>query len=142
MELTSSRNSSKILSVGYILNSVSDEDALVIFKTIAEGYNINHISKTKLTRKQYYSRLSSLKKAGLVRNNNGRYFLTAFGKVFYDTEKLIENALNHYWKLKAIDLFGTSFENNQFSNEEHKKIIDTLIDNHRIKEIILAKTKF
>jgi hypothetical protein len=73
-------------------------------------------------------------KAGLVKRQNGRYLLTAFGKVIYsaqiDLETKIENALNNYWKLKAIDSLEMP------SIEETYKVISVLIDNEQIKGIL------
>ena len=65
------------------------------------------ITKLKLTRKQYYSRISKLTNAGLVKRQKGRYLLSAFGKVIYrahmNFEERIESALGIYWKLVALD---------------------------------------
>ena len=64
--------------------------------------------------------MSSLIKTGLVKRQKGRYLLTAFGKVIYsaqiDLETKIENALDNYWKLKAIDgdLFETRMQQRYF----------------------------
>jgi hypothetical protein len=73
-------------------------------------------------------------KAGLVKRQNSRYLLTAFGKVIYsaqiDLETKIENALNNYWKLKAIDSLEMS------SREETYKVISVLIDNEEIKGVL------
>jgi len=42
----------------------------------------------------------------LIKRKNGKHDVTAFGKVIYDTQVTIENAINNYWKLKAIDSLG------------------------------------
>ena len=78
--------------------------------------------------------MSSLIKAGLVKRQKGRYLLTAFGKVIYsaqaDLETKIENALNNYWKLKAVDSLEMP------SREERDKVISILIENDEIKGIL------
>jgi hypothetical protein len=58
-----------IPSMGDILNALSDDKALDIFKIIALSNCDNNIliTKTKLTFKQYYSKMDRLIKAGLVR---------------------------------------------------------------------------
>ena len=90
-------------------------------------------TKLKFTRKQFYSRLSDLRNTGLVKRRKGKYSLTSFGEVVYSTEKVLETALDSYWKLKVIDsLQGWQQE------EEWNKIVDTLIDNYQLKEIILS----
>ncbi|MEW6605738.1 MAG: hypothetical protein AB1351_13775, partial [Thermoproteota archaeon] len=88
-----------------VLRTIADDKSLELFKTIAQGTidSENLKNKTKLTRKQYYSRLSRMTKAGLVRKKSGKYLLTAFGKVVYDAQSTVESALTSYWKLRAID---------------------------------------
>jgi hypothetical protein len=80
-------------------------------------------------------------KAGLIKRENGNYTLTAFGKVIYCTTIIpIEKAINYYWILKAIDLLEMS---NDLTIEEHKKLIDSLIDNQEIKTVlVLYNNKF
>lgn len=121
-----------IPSIGDILNALSDDKALDIFKVIALSNCDSNIliTKTKLTLKQYYSKMDSLIKAGLVRKKDGKYCLTSFGKVFYNLQITAENALSNYWKLKAID----SFDN--LSKEEYRRFIDSLIDDYNIKRIL------
>ena len=65
-----------------ILNALSDDKALDIFKIIALSNCDSNIllRKTKLTLKQYYSKMDSLIKSGLVRKKDGKYCLTSFGK--------------------------------------------------------------
>ena len=77
-------------------------------------------------------------KTGLIKRKQGRYSLTAFGKVVYDSEKAIENAFNIYWKLKALDSIGIS---NELPREEYTKIVDTLIDNYEIKDVLINGDK-
>jgi predicted transcriptional regulator len=123
-------------SVANVLRSISDDLSLDLYRTIARSNNESGddlLSKVKITRKQFYSRLSSLTRAGLVKRKQGRYSLTAFGKVVYDSEIAIENAFNIYWKLKAIDSIGIS---NELPKEEYSKIVDALIDNYEIKDML------
>ena len=58
------------ITVADILDAISDARALAVYKTIAsEKANSNLlITKMQLTRKQYYSRIPNMLKAGLVRN--------------------------------------------------------------------------
>ena len=125
-------------SVADTLNAISNNKALTLFNIIASGRigSSTLRNKTKLTRKQYYSRMSALLKAGLVKRKSGRYNLTAFGKVVYDAQATIENAINNYWKLKAVDSIEISDE---LPKEEFNKIVDILIDNHQIKDRLIGK---
>ena len=119
---------------------ISDDKSLLIFKTIfVESGDSSDIlrNQLKLTRKQYYSRITRLVKAGLVKRQKGRYFLTAFGRVIYDTQRILGNAVKNYWKLKAIDCLGVA-NNAIMPEEERNKIIDRMISNQQIKEILLS----
>lgn len=122
-----------------VLRTIADDKSLELFKTIAQGTinSENLKSKTKLTRKQYYSRLSRMTKAGLVRKKSGKYLLTAFGKVVYDSQKTVESALTSYWKLKAIDSLEMA---NELPKEEQQKLIDALLDNQELKGILVKGT--
>lgn len=126
----------KTQTTATILRTISDDKSMDLFRTIASG-SIDSESlkgKTKLTRKQYYSRLSRMTKAGLVRKKSGKYTLTAFGKVVYDSQATVDTALSSFWKLKAIDSLETS---NELPKEEQQKLIDTLLDNQELKGILV-----
>ena len=124
-----------------VLSAISDERSLLLFKTIAR-FNSERssseilISTLNLRSKQYYSRMSELVKADLVTRRNGKYSLTAFGKIVYDAQTTIEKALGNYWKLKAIDRLENS---DPIPREEHNEIIHLLIDNEGIKEQIIIE---
>jgi predicted transcriptional regulator len=124
-----------------ILKSISDSKALVIFNTIAHSSTSTSdilITKLKITRKQYYSRLSALTKAGLLQRENGRYSLTSLGKVIHNVQLSLENAMDNYWNLKAIDSILMS-DNFELKRQEIVKIVDTLVKDSKIKEIVLAQ---
>jgi hypothetical protein len=122
-----------------VLRSISDDKSLELFRTVASETidSKNLKNRTKLTRKQYYSRLSRMTRTGLVRKKNGKYILTTFGKIVYESQLTVENALNNYWKLKAIDSLETS---NELPKEEQQKLIETLLDNREIKEILVRES--
>jgi predicted transcriptional regulator len=132
-----------IVSETSVLNSISDEKSLDLFKNIVmtKAGDTNILKKNlKLTRKQYYSRMSRMTKVGLIKRVKGKYFLTSLGKVVYEAESMIENALNDYWKLKTIDSIlekENSINTELVPTEERNKILDSLIDNQKIKEILL-----
>ena len=123
-------------SAATVLRAIADDKSLELFSTVAletiDSKNLKN--KTKLTRKQYYSRLSRMTRAGIVRRKNGKYVLTTFGKIVYGSKLTIENALNNYWKLKAIDSLEMS---NELPKEEQQKLIETLFDSEEIKEILV-----
>ncbi|MDQ4056598.1 MAG: hypothetical protein M3156_04180 [Thermoproteota archaeon] len=121
-----------------VLTAISDKESLELFRIIAINSEDSDglRTKTTLTRKQYYSRLSRMMKAGLVKRKKGKHSLTAFGKVIYDAQTIIEKAVNNYWRLKAIDSLEVS---NDLPEEERVKLIDSLLDNNHIKEILYNK---
>jgi BMFP domain-containing protein YqiC len=126
-----------VISKNAILDAISDKKASDIFRSIALANSNSDIliTQLKLTRKQYYSGMSSLTKADLVKRERGRYHLTSFGKVIYSAqmslETKIEGALDNYWKLKAIDSLDMP------SREENDKVVSMLIDNQEIKDILI-----
>jgi predicted transcriptional regulator len=126
----------KAQNTAAVLKTIADDKSLELFSIVAlekiDSRNLK--SKMKVTRKQYYSRLSRMTKAGLVRRKNGKYILTTFGKVVYESKVTIENALTNYWKLKAIDSLETS---NEVPKEEQQKLIETLLDNEEIRGILV-----
>src|SRR5215831_19149974 len=94
-----------MMAVADILKTIADDKTLLLFNTIALSNSDSDIliSTLHLTRKQYYARLSALLKAGLVKREMAKYHLTTFGMILYHAQEIIGNALNQYWKLKAID---------------------------------------
>ena len=124
-----------MVSVVEILEAISDVKSLKLFNTIAtKGGNSEDLSvQLKLSRKEYYSRMSRLMKTGMVKRKNGKHFLTAFGKVVYDAQVTIRKAVESYWKLKAIDSIDLSDE---ITVKERDKLIQTLLDDVEIREIL------
>jgi nucleoid-associated protein YejK len=124
-----------VQSVAKIFESLSDEQSVTLFTTIATA-EINSLElriRVPLTRKQYYSRLSRMTRAGMIKRRGGKLVLTAFGKIVYESQKIVESANNSQWKLKALDSVDASEE---LPKEERKKLLDNLIENDYIKEIL------
>jgi hypothetical protein len=120
-----------------VLKAISDEKSLELFRMVAHTklYSDILISKTRLTRKQYYSRMYRLMNVGLIKREEGEYTLTAFGRIIYHISLVaMENAVNSHWKLKAIESLRLSKD---LPAAECKKIIDSFIDNQQIKDILV-----
>jgi hypothetical protein len=137
------RNSSQSLapSVSLILRKISDDKTLALFRSIAVANDMDkciHLKQMNLTTKQYYSRISGLVDAGLIKRLKGRYSLTALGKVVYHSQMIVGKTLSYYWKLRAIESVQPegSAGSSGFSSEEVKQIIAALIDDNQIKEIL------
>jgi hypothetical protein len=127
-------------SITSILKKISDDKALTLFNSIAVSNGDKYIplKELNLTTKQYYSRVSGLLNAGLIRRHKGKYLLTLLGKVVYDCQLTIGKALTYHWKLKAIESIEMSASvKSGIPDGELAKLIDTLIDNHQIKDILM-----
>ena len=87
--------------------------------------------KLKLTKKPHYQRMSALVRSGLVmKRQDHKYYLTAFGHVIYQVLLTMDGAMKEYWKLKAVDSL------NNIPARERKIIIDSMINNRQIKELL------
>ena len=128
----------RVPSVSDVLKKISDDKALTLFNSIAvsNGDRYLPLKEMNLTTKQYYSRIAGLVDVGLIKRNNGKYFLTLMGKVVYQSQMLIGKTLSYYWKLKAIESVETS-SNIEIPKEELTQLINALIDNHLIQDILL-----
>lgn len=136
-----------------IFRSLSDDRSFELFRIIASDTRnsdfanqsngsrvINTqllMSKVNLTRKQYYSRVSTLVSSGLVKRSNGKYILTSLGRVAYSASDLIDKAIHNHWKLKAID--ALDMKSSSEGLEERDKIVDLLIDDHKLRNILNSK---
>jgi hypothetical protein len=130
----------KMESVASILSAVTDDKSLLLFNTIAVSNSETSdmlLSNLNLTKKEYYSRISSLVKANLVTKRNGEYFLTTFGKIVYDAVTTIGMAIGEYWKLEAVDRLKSD---QLLPTDEYNNIINTLIDNEKVREVLVIKS--
>jgi hypothetical protein len=131
-----------MMAVADVLKTIAEDKSLVLFNSIALSNSDSDIliSTLHLTRKQYYARLSALLKAGLVKREMAKYYLTTFGMIVYHAQEIIGKALNQYWKLKAIDsIYATC--NGELPQDQLHRITDTLITNQEIKDILLQQIK-
>jgi hypothetical protein len=124
-----------VQSIAKIFESLSDEQSVMLFTTIATGVVSSVVLRNKvfLSRKQYYSRLSRMIKAGLIRRRKGKLAVTTFGKIVFNAQKLVEDANNNRWRFRALDSIEMSEE---LPREERKKLMDNLIEDSRLKQIL------
>jgi hypothetical protein len=122
-------------SVANIFNSLSDEQSVMLFTTIATKSisSVELRSKISLTRKQYYSKLSRMVRVGLIKRRSGKLAVTTLGKIVYELQKVVHDAYNNHWKLKVLDSIEMSEE---LPREERKKLMDNLIEDSRLKQIL------
>jgi hypothetical protein len=124
-----------VQSVANIFNSLSDEQSVMLFTTIATKSisSVELRSKISLTRKQYYSKLSRMVRVGLIKRRSGKLVVTTLGKIVFELQKVVQDAYNNHWKLKVLDSIEISEE---LPREERKKLMDNLIDDSRLKQIL------
>ena len=129
-----------MLTVDQVLKSVSDWGSLALLRSIAsieegEDLSVMSLTKLRLSRRAYYSRLRQLLDTELVERNNGKYKLTSLGKIVYDYYRKIENVLEQdYYKLKAIDAIDKS---DDLGVVERVEAIDNLITDKKLKAILV-----
>ena len=140
------------VSIEDIFEALSDNKALILFNTIAlagddvdnvKNQNQIQIRKLGLTTRQFYSRISRLTESGLIRRLNGRYSLTLLGKMIYDIHITTSRVLSYHWKLQAIEFMQISSPADvKLTVEEFSKVVDTLIDDHKIKNMVTKALTF
>jgi predicted transcriptional regulator len=115
-----------------VLKCISDEKCREMLGSIQERVPLS-ILNLGLTRKQYYSRLHNLIVCGLIQKTNGSYRLTSFGKVIFDWHLVIRDTIaKEYWKLRAIDMLGSS----NIPDSERSEMVNTLLENEKVKQIL------
>ena len=138
---TGLQNQKTLPSITNILRKISDDKALVLFSRIAiSGERASFpLKEMNLSSKQYYSRISGLIDAGLIRRTHGKYYLTPMGNVVHEAHVMISKALSYYWRIKIIE--SVQYSSDGISKEDISKLITILIDNHEIKDILLRATE-
>jgi predicted DNA-binding ArsR family transcriptional regulator len=119
-----------------ILKAIATDTSYLLFKSIALSKGQIKLRKTGPSKKQYYRSLSALKKAGLIKKKSGEYTITAFGKIIYCIQLMIEEAFENRWKLMAVDSVKTE---DAVPEEEFVKFIDALIENKQIKRVLMKQ---
>ena len=86
-----------------VLDAIRDPDGRDLFNFIATDRKSNDSFDytVKITRKQYYSRLSKLVKADLIKRKGGKYVLTPFGDVIYSVQLGFADAVEEHLKSKV-----------------------------------------
>src|SRR6476469_3359455 len=93
------------LSTLQVLEALSDQISIDLFNTVAKNVTTseNIIQILDITRKEYYVRSSRLLKISLIKRQDGRFSITAFGKLIYEAQLKISRAFHHSSELKMID---------------------------------------
>ncbi len=128
------------------LKLLGDNFSLQILNHITKAYDAGEvngtsipISKTSLTRRQYYTRLSELAKSGLiVRNNNGKYSITLFGRLINAEIEAITKLAHNYWKIKAIESIREATTDAKNNDAHFIELINNLIEDPHLKKLIFS----
>jgi len=127
-------------TVTQTLKAISSESALNIIKALSCSSKKCDSSALmdvlKLSKKQFYIAISYLSNQGIVKRTDGEYRLTSFGKLLLYSLNLVEDTINIYSKIQAIDAIQAS---HKITNEETLKLVNILIDNELVREIIKVR---
>jgi hypothetical protein len=132
-----------------LLKILSDRSSMEIFQHLARSYDSKNfdgisvpITKTSMTRRQYYRRLAQMIKIGLVvKNNNGKYNLSSFGILIHFHLQSIDNLVDHYWKIQAVDAMKNAVASKKLTEDEFQKVVEGLVGDQVIKKLLLGETK-
>ena len=125
----------KSISSLHVLELLSDQISVNILNAIAKDVtnSENLMQLLNLTRKQYYDRSTRLLNTGLIRRENGKFYLTSFGQLVHQSQLKIASALEHSSELRAIDVLRSDPRR---SEDQDKILIDNLIDDPELKRLI------
>ena len=90
--------------------------------------------ESKLTRKQYYVRISQLIKEGIVRRKDGILNLTVFGKVIMQTLETQEKAKEMGFRLRSLDLI---LADKAMPDDVKLDMVTSLVPDREIQAMIL-----
>ena len=123
------RKNLRSVSVSEILTAISDEKSLNLFNSIAaKGISIEDLlNEQKMSRKQYYLRISKFTEAGMIKREERKYILTLFGNVIHEVQLILLELIKSHWQPEAVDSLDSMKEN---TGRECKKVFeDRLIEN-------------
>ncbi len=131
-----------------LLKILSDRSSMEIFQHLARSYDSKNfdgisvpITKTSMTRRQYYKRMAEMIKIGLViRHNNGKYSLSSFGILLHFHLRAIDTIIDHFWKIQAVDAMKNAVSSKKLNKDEFQKTVEELIGDEVIKRILLEET--
>ena len=119
-----------MMSLSDIFSVLSDDDSLKIIQMVVDHHD------PKITDfespKRYYTRLSKLKNALIIKRKGKTYEITAFGSVVYDMIQKVKLAHDLHWKLQVIDAIG-----DRVPDVERQQIIESLIPDKSLRQTLI-----
>jgi hypothetical protein len=119
-----------MISLSEVFSVLSDDDSLRIIQMVVDHQDPK-IADFE-SPKRYYTRLSKLKNALIVKRKGRSYELTAFGSVIYDILQTVKLAHELHWKLQVIDAIG-----DRVPDAERQQIIESLIPDKSIRKTLI-----
>ena len=98
----------------------------------AEGYVI--ANQANLSPARFYRLMSSLREQSLIEKRKQRYFITLFGSTVYSAKRIVQKALDNYYRLKVIDSLK---EQREISVTELNELIGIFIEDYQLKDILI-----
>ena|SRR5215510_993582 len=122
-----------------IFGLLSDEKSLRMFRFIAsgEGRIESMQAKLRLTRKQYYSRLSQMVDAGMVKRKMRRYELTAMGKILAEEVRVFGEVLEKFTELRVLEIINET----DIPMPEREKLWKSLLSSGLLERIKNGETQ-
>lgn len=104
-------------------------------------------AEMELTTRQYYARVGSLKKLGLIKKGRveGRdgkvlyaYHRTEFGEVFVKLLRIAQYVINQSWRLKTIDLLDVNAKQSKdgLTKRQIRQAKKSLLQEPRLRQIL------
>jgi hypothetical protein len=124
-----------------VLDVLSDPKACRILERTYAANNDGvegHIiaNDANLSPSGFYRITLSLREQNMIEKKNQKYFITFFGRAVFNAKRLVQKAIDNYYKLKVIDFLE---EQDQIPDSELNKIIDICIDDYQLKDILTAR---
>jgi predicted transcriptional regulator len=97
-----------------------------------KGSSMNY--EGNISKKQFYARLKRLRELGFIEKRDSFYRTTTFGSLIYNGQiKTLEDILENYWNLKAVDVLKARQD---FPLQQKENVIDEIIQNSGLKDIV------
>jgi hypothetical protein len=118
-----------------IFRLLADRHSVKILKMAYFGFKGSSISyRGSISKKQFYVRLKRLRDLGFVEKRGSIYRTTTFGSLVYNGNiKTLEEILDNYWNLKAVDVLKSRQD---FPLQQKEKVIEEIISNTTLKDIV------
>jgi hypothetical protein len=122
-------------SLEQVFAPLADRHSLNIIKMAYFGFKGSSMNyEGNISKKQFYARLKRLRELGFIEKRDSFYRTTTFGSLIYNGQiKTLEDILENYWNLKAVDVLKARQD---FPLQQKENVIDEIIQNSGLKDIV------